>query len=104
MKIIWSPLAQNRIIEIAEYIAKDNVYAAENWVKKIYDRVKVLKEFPKGGRIVPEVGKDNVREIFHGDYRVIYRIEKEQIQILTVRHGKQLLSVEDADTHIPLRR
>ena len=95
MKIIWSPFAHQRINEIADYIATDSLAAAEKWVNSIYDSVKRLKDFPKSGRVVPEVEKDYIREIFFGDYRIIYRIEKKAINILTVRHGKQLLPIED---------
>lgn len=95
MRIIWSPLAHQRINEIADYIANDNLTAAQKWVTSIYDRVKRLKDFPKSGRVVPEVGKQYIREIFFGKYRIIYRIEKKAINILTVRHGKQRLPIED---------
>lgn len=97
MKIIWSPFAHQRINEIADYIATDSLAAAEKWVNSIYDSLKRLRDFPKSGRAVPEVEKDDFREIFFGDYRIIYRIEKKQIKILTVRHGKQILPIEDLD-------
>ena len=96
-KIIWSPLAHQRINEIADYIATDSLAAAEKWVNSIYDSVKRLKNFTRSGRVVPEVEKDDIREIFFGDYRIIYGIEKKQIRILTVRHGKQILPIEDLD-------
>jgi len=95
MKIIWSPFAHRRINEIADYIASDSLLAAEKWVNSIYDSVKRLEDFPKSGRVVPEVGKQYIREIFWGNYRIIYRIGKEAINILTVRHGEQLLPIED---------
>lgn len=95
MKIIWSPFAHQRVNEIADYIAKDNFTAAEKWVNSVYDTVKRLEDFPKSGRVVPEVGKQDIREILYGNYRIIYRIEKELINILTVRHGRQLLPVEE---------
>jgi len=95
MKIIWSPFAHQRINDIADYIANDNLTAAERWVNSIYDTVKRLKDFPKSGRIVKEVDKEDIREIFFGNYRIIYHIEKTAINILTVRHGRQILPMED---------
>ncbi len=95
MKLIWSPFAHQRINEIADYIATDNLEAADKWVNSIYDNVRRLMDFPESGRVVPEVGKDEIREIFFGDYRIIYGIEKKQIKIFTVRHGKQILPTED---------
>nr|WP_320191640.1 type II toxin-antitoxin system RelE/ParE family toxin [uncultured Desulfobacter sp.] len=95
MKIIWSPLAIDRVAEIANYIAKDKPTAAENWVDKIFSKVESLASSPKSGRIVPEINKDQYREIIYGNYRIVYRIEEKRISILTVRHGKQLLPIEE---------
>ena len=95
MKIIWSPLAIDRVSEIAEYIALDNPVAAEKWVDDIFDSVKRLKQFPNSGRIIPELPLENFREIIFGNYRIIYRTEENQISVLTVRHGKQVLPVDE---------
>jgi len=95
MKIIWSPLAIDRVAEVASYIAKDKPTAAGNWVDTIFSKVESLESFPKLGRIVPEINKDQYREIIYGNYRIVYRLEEKRISILTVRHGKQLLPVEE---------
>ena len=95
MVLRWSPLAVERVSEIAEYIAQDNPIAAENWVNNIFEKVGKLKAFPESGRVVPEINDKTIRELTYGDYRIIYRLEKERISILTVRHGKQMLSVDD---------
>ncbi|OGR97324.1 MAG: plasmid stabilization protein [Elusimicrobia bacterium RBG_16_66_12] len=92
MRIVWSPLALDRVGEISDYIARESVSAARNWADSIFAKVKRLERFPKSGRAVPEIRRLSIREIIHGDYRVIYRIKREQIAILTVRHGKQELS------------
>ena len=95
MKIIWSPLAVDKVAEIANYIAKEKPTTAENWVDKIFSKVESLASSPKSGRIVPEINKDQYREIIYGNYRIVYRIEEKRISILTVRHGKQLLPIEE---------
>ncbi len=95
MKLTWSPLAIERVSEIAEYIAQDKPTAAEKWVDKIFNLVERLSEFPESGRVVPEMNNKMFREIISGNYRIIYKHEKSQILILTVRHGKQILPVEE---------
>jgi len=95
MKIIWSPLAIDRVGEIANYIAKDKPTAAENWVDNIFSTVESLASSPKLGRIVPEINKDQYREIIYGNYKIVYRLEEKQIFVLTIRHGKQLMPVEE---------
>ncbi|MBU0680841.1 MAG: type II toxin-antitoxin system RelE/ParE family toxin [Proteobacteria bacterium] len=95
MKIIWSPLAIDRASEIAEYIALDNTTAATKWVERVFEKVKNLSSFPETGRKVPEVNRNEIRELIFGNYRIIYRIEKSNISILTIRHSKQILPVDE---------
>ncbi|HDH31482.1 MAG TPA: type II toxin-antitoxin system RelE/ParE family toxin [Candidatus Wolfebacteria bacterium] len=95
MKIIWSPLALERIKEISEYISRDNLSAAENWVLTIFEKVKKLQDFPQIGRVVPEVERHEIRELIYGKYRILYRISEDFISILTVRHGRQLLDLDE---------
>ena len=95
MKIIWSPLAIDRASEIAEYIAQDKPSAAEKWINTVFSKVGQLKSSPEIGRVVPEIRNDKFRELIYGNYRIIYRIEKTQISILTIRHGKQILPIDE---------
>jgi len=95
MKIVWSPLAIERVTKIAEYIALDNPSAAQMWVETLFDKIQPLKSSPKSGRIVPETRQEDIRELIYGNYRIIYRIEKNKISVLIVRHGKQILPLEE---------
>ena len=95
MKIIWSPLAIDRASEIAQYISLDNPTAANKWIDNIFEKVKILKSSPKIGRTVPEINRKEIREIIFGNYRIIYRIEKLNISILTIRHTKQILPIDE---------
>jgi toxin ParE1/3/4 len=95
MKIIWSPLAVDRVSEIAAYIAQENPDAAENWVNTVFKKVEDLKSFPESDRIIPETENKTIRELIYGNYRLIYRLEEKRISVLTVRHGKQILPVDE---------
>lgn len=95
MKIVWSPLAVERASEIAEYIAQDKPAAAVKWINVVFSKVERLSSSPEIGRVVPEIKNDQFRELIYGNYRIIYRIEKKQISILTIRHGRQILPIED---------
>jgi plasmid stabilization system protein ParE len=94
MRIVWSPLALERIEDIAQYIAEDKPNAAAEWVDGIFDTVERLADFPESGRIVPEVGGRRIREVIFGTYRIIYSV-REQIDILTVRRSSQLLRMSE---------
>ena len=95
MKIIWSPLSVERASEITDYIAQDKPSAAEKWINNVFSKVEQLKSSLEIGRIVSEINNTKFREIIYGNYRIIYRIEKKQISILTIRHGKQILPVNE---------
>jgi toxin ParE1/3/4 len=95
MKISWSPLALQRVQEIADYIALDSKKAALKWVDTIFGRVEILETGPHIGRKVREINQPDIRELIFGNYRIIYRILKNQISILTVRHFKQILPIEE---------
>jgi plasmid stabilization system protein ParE len=95
MKLIWAPLSLQRIQEIADYIAADNVSAANVWIDSVFQKVDLLKKNPEIGRIVPELGRPDISELFHGNYRIIYLYTPRKISILTVRHFKQILPTED---------
>lgn len=94
MKVVWSPLALEKLQANAEYIAIDNSLAANKWVNDIFDRAHSLSMNPEIGRAVPELLGTDYREIIFGNYRIIYKIENE-IKILTLRNSRQLLSIEN---------
>lgn len=73
-----------------DFISKDKPAAALRWAKEVYRKVSRLKRFPRSGRVVPEFGREEVREILIGNYRVIYKIEK-TVFILAVHHGAKTL-------------
>ncbi len=95
MRIIWSPLAVDRASEIADYIAQDKPSAAEKWIDTVFSKVEQLKSSSEIGRIVPEINDSQFRELIYGNYRIIYRIETKQISILTIRHGRQILPINE---------
>ena len=95
MKVQWAPLAIDRVAEIAAYIAEDNPTAAEKWIRGVFARVGQLGRFPNSGRKAPETPRNDIRELVWGNYRILYRIEARQVSILTVRHMKQILPLED---------
>ena len=95
MRIIWYPLSVERVEEIYEYISNDNHSTAKKFINKIFNKVETLTKYPRRGRKVPEANREEIREVFLGEYRIIYRVEKSKIIILTIRNFNQLLPDED---------
>lgn len=81
--------------EIASWISANRPEAAERLVDGIFAVVERLAAFPDSGRQVPEFQRPDLREIVHRSFRIIYRAEKQRVEILTVRHSLQLLDEED---------
>jgi toxin ParE1/3/4 len=95
MRLIWSPLSLQRVQEIADYIAADKISAADAWVDTLFNKVEQLKSEPEIGRVAPEIGRSAIRELIFENYSIIYAVSKRQISILTVRHFKQILPVDE---------
>jgi len=95
MRVVWSPLALERVVEVAETIRWDKPEAARRWLEKVFREVESLATHPRRGRTVPEVDRGDVRELLLGNYRLIYRLADEELQVLTVRHGRRLLDLDE---------
>lgn len=95
MKVVWSPLAETRAVEAAEYIAADDPAAASAWLEHLVLRVEHLSRFPKRGRVVPEIGHPEYRQMKHPPYRVIYRVDARQVVILTIRHNRRTWDADE---------
>ena len=91
VKVKWSKESLEDLKNIAKFIALDSYYYAKVFVGKIVSTVEHLEYFPHVGRKVPELDDQNVREIIYKDYRIIYQVESDFIEILTVIHGSRLL-------------
>lgn len=89
MKVIWSPLAVERAYEEARYIAEDKPDAALRWLDGLFKSTDRLERFARSGRVVAEIGLPEYREIIYKSHRVIYRLGKNAVSILTIRRSRQ---------------
>lgn len=88
-KVLWTKPAFQDLQSIKEYIARDSVYYSEKVTTDIIMATERLFLFPQSGRMVPEIGEENTREIIYGSYRIMYQIRQEAIYITQVTHGKR---------------
>ena len=84
--IIFSPHAQKRLEDIADYLYRQQLSKA--FIRDYIDRIEswlemVLGQFPDSGRPIPEYG-DDIRRIVYREYSFIYRNMDDNIEILTV--------------------
>ncbi len=86
-KILWAPLAIQDLIQIKDYIQKDNPSAAKQQAEKIRKSAEKLIRFPQSGQKVSAI--PGVRQVLAGNYYLFYRIQSSRIEILRVYHTKR---------------
>ena len=91
MRLRWTARARKDLLEIAGYIARDDPAAARRWVERLRDRARRAAELPMSGRVVPEIGRPDIREVFVRNYRIVYRVLEVEVHVLTVFEGHRLL-------------
>lgn len=74
---------------IGDYISRDSPQEARAWVEKLRERAPAAAT-PQAGRVVPELGRVDVREVLLRTYRIVYAVRAEGIDVLTVFEGHRL--------------
>lgn len=89
--IRWSLNSVENLEKIAEYISQNSPYYAPLFISKIMQAVERLINFPLSGRIVPEYDNENIREVIFHNYRIIYKINGNIIDISDVIHSSRVI-------------
>lgn len=95
LKVFWTENAVEDLIAIKNYISEDSPDRADAWILELINVGESLDLNPKRGRIVPEFNIEFIRELLISNYRLVYKIEKNKINILTVFEGHRRLSKKD---------
>lgn len=96
-KLRWTERALDKLMAIGDYIAADKPDAARAWVERLRKQAAKMEQIGRAGRVVPEIGRDDVRETFLRTYRIVYRVVDDGIVVLTVFEGHRLLGGLDPD-------
>jgi len=91
MEVIFTDHFLERVEECTDYIALDHISTAVKWARGIFEHCQKLSEQPESGRIVPEFKRPEIRELIHGNYRLVYELKTNQIDMLTIWHTRQML-------------
>src|SRR6266705_2061648 len=88
-QVLVTEIANEDLASLVRYIARDNPAAAERFGLNLLDKLRLLREQPLLGRVVPERGEPNLREIVHHPYRIVYPVrQREQVvEVLRFWHG-----------------
>lgn len=88
--IRWTEHAVADLEAIRDYVARDSAKYAALLVERLIASLDKVRQFPEIGRVVPEYQRPELREIILGSYRVVYRLQGGQVEVLTVFHGARL--------------
>lgn len=77
----------------AWYTEQQAPAVGERLVREVISQVERLAIYPESGRIVPECGIANLREIIHSPFRIIYRLDESKVRVVRVWRSERLLKM-----------
>ena len=91
MEVIFTDRFLTRVEEFTDYIALDHIPTAIKWAEGVFEHCKRLSTQPESGRMVPEFNRPEIKELIHGNYRLVYELKSNRIDMLTIWHTRQSL-------------
>jgi len=89
MKLRYTPRAQLDLTEIHDYIAQENPQAAKRVILIIRKASETLLQNPQVGRM-GRIAETRELTIGRFPFMLAYRIEREEVQVLSVIHTARL--------------
>jgi toxin ParE1/3/4 len=99
-RLIWAPAAIQDVEDISAYVERDSPRYAKIVVDTIFKAAERVEMFPNIGRVVPEREDPAIREVLAYQYRIIYRLDDESVNIIAVVHGARDLQNALKDRNI----
>jgi plasmid stabilization system protein ParE len=91
-EVIWAERASDDLYHIFEHLSIFSDTRAEAVVGEIIEKAFLLEQFPRLGRVVPEINIPSIRELIIKQYRVVYALNTQgQVEILAIRHSARPL-------------
>ena len=90
-RVTQRPEAEADLLEIALYIARDDIRASDRFINAVAEKLKLLARYPEMGRVRPELAP-NLRSFPVGRYVVFYQ---------TIRNGIEVVRVLNAARDVP---
>lgn len=88
---IWTEHAIYCLESIILFISQDSEFYAKEFAKQIVEQAEKIPAFPEAGRIVPEYNDPTIREIIYHNYRIVYRLKDDAVNLVYIGHASKLL-------------
>ena len=89
-EVRWTNQAVGDLQAIRDFIERDSPKYSRLVAERLFNSTERLDTFPLSGRVVPELGRDDIREIIVGEYRLVYRVLPEVVILLTIFRSSRL--------------
>ena len=89
VRVVWTDSARADVRGIYDWISRDSVIRAERWANRLLDAPNRLELIPESGSPVEEFPSSGLRELFVGDYRIVYLYRNDECRIVRVLHGSR---------------
>lgn len=86
----WTNQAVEDLRSIRLFIERDSPRYGRLVAERLFEATLRLEQFPRSGRMIPEVDREDYREIIVGEYRIVYRLDGEAAVLLTVFRSSRL--------------
>ena len=92
-KLRWSLQAAEDLEEACQYIARDSEQYARLFAQQVMHALKSMSRQKLPGSMVPEYGREDIRERLVYDYRLIVRVRADDrvLEVVRIFHGARLL-------------
>ena len=91
-RLRWSLQAAQDLEEICDFLAQDSEQYASVFAQRVMAIIESIPANPRLGSMVPEYNRDDLRERLFHNYRIIYRLRGQAVEMVTITHGARLLS------------
>lgn len=75
------------MVAALEFVSRNSTSAARRLANRVRVATERLTAFPRSGRVVPERGTEDVRELIIAPFRLIYRLVDDDVLIISFYHG-----------------
>lgn len=94
-KVIWAEPALQDLDQIADYIALDDPDAANKLVRKVFEQIDLLENFPEMCSVPHDLPNSRYRHLVLPPLRIFYRVEENVVFIVYVMRSERNLEIED---------
>lgn len=88
MDTIWTKEAKRDIKDFLSNIHRGTEKSANNYIYKLVQYIRILKEFPQAGRLIDKIDKIEIRQLVYKRHKIFYKIDT-KVYILSVIHSSK---------------